>query len=84
MSKLVEVTEAAVALVKMQTQRGDIPTTEDCVVVETVKVAGYIMKNVAVATSAHNRSMTVNRHFSKVGLQAVHRTSPWDEIIQDG
>ena len=51
LSLLDEVAVEAAALAEMQTQVGDLPTAVDSMEAETAKMAGHIVKRMAVATS---------------------------------
>ena len=73
-SMLVAVTEAAVALVEMQTQLGDLSIQR-----RVILQRKWLWRQVRMVDGryAHNSSMTVKTRISKTGLQAVRRTSLW-------
>ena len=88
MSMLDEVAAEAAALAEMQTQVGDLPTTVDSMEAETAKMAGHIVKRLAVATGEDGGPAgcpqlvdDCENAVLKVRLQAVRRTSLWGKRI---
>ena len=55
MSMLHEITAEAVALAEMQTQQVDLPTAVDSMEAEPIKMAGHIVKRMAVAVRTEAR-----------------------------